>query len=223
MALAEASSKIGRIDDAVSRTIGQERAAFGGANLDGNNQSICSWGQSIQNKINQAAATCNGSNGSGGGGTNCPGGGATPGRHRVGSGAVTGSADHVEVRLTGPGGHTARPHLTADLVHARGASVVAITASQSPLARKADLALIVDHVEDSATHVPMISRILHLLMVDILVVGVTLRRGTDSLPVLGNDASVAMDEARPNLPAANRTGLGMSAAGALAHLTSHSK
>jgi len=53
--------------------------ANGGANLDGNNQSICSWGQSIQNKINQAAATCNASNGSGGGGTNCPGGGTTPG------------------------------------------------------------------------------------------------------------------------------------------------
>ena len=105
----------------------------------------------------------------------------------------------------------------------RGATVIAITASQSPLARKADLSLIVDHVEDVATQVPMISRILHLLMVDILVVGVSMRRGADSLPVLGNDASVAMDEARPPLPAANRTGLGMSAAGALAHLTSHSK
>jgi amidohydrolase len=33
-------------------------------------------------------------------------------------GAITGSADHVQVRLTGPGGHTARPHLTADLVYA---------------------------------------------------------------------------------------------------------
>ncbi len=35
-------------------------------------------------------------------------------------GPVTGSADHVHVRLTGPGGHTARPHLTADLVYALG-------------------------------------------------------------------------------------------------------
>lgn len=46
----------------------------GTANLDGNNQSICSWGQSIQNKINQAAATC-----ANGGGTNCPAGSTTPG------------------------------------------------------------------------------------------------------------------------------------------------
>ncbi|MGN8119160.1 hypothetical protein [Labrys sp. 22185] len=30
----------------------------GTANLDGNNQSICSWGGAIQGKINQAAATC---------------------------------------------------------------------------------------------------------------------------------------------------------------------
>jgi glucokinase len=36
----------------------------------------------------------------------------------------------------------------ADKARERGARVLAITASQSPLARKADLALIVDHVED---------------------------------------------------------------------------
>ena len=57
------------------RATGQTLSS-GSANLDGNNQSICSWGQSIQNKINQAAATCNGSNGSG---TNCPGGVSAPG------------------------------------------------------------------------------------------------------------------------------------------------
>ena len=52
---------------------------------------------------------------------------------------------------------------------------VADTANQSPLARKADVALIVDHVEDVATHVPMVSRILHLLVIDILAVGVAMR------------------------------------------------
>ena len=105
---------------------------------------------------------------------------------------------------------------------ARGAPVIAITASQSPLARKVDLALIVDHVEDIATQVPMISRILHLLMVDILVVGVSMRRGTDSLPVIDKDASAAMDESHaPAAPSSQRSGLGISSA--LAHLTSHSK
>lgn len=107
--------------------------------------------------------------------------------------------------------------------HQRGAMVIAITASQSPLARKADLALIVDHVEDVATQVPMISRILHLLMIDILVVGATLRRGVQSLPVLDAAATAFLDEARlPLEETARRTAAGVSAAGALAHLTSHS-
>ena len=64
----------------------------------------------------------------------------------------------------------------ADLARERGAAVVAITASQSPLARKADTVLAVDHVEDASTQVPMVSRILQLLMVDILAVGVAMRR-----------------------------------------------
>ena len=105
----------------------------------------------------------------------------------------------------------------------RGSVVIAITAGQSPLARKADLALIVDHVEDIATQVPMVSRILHLLMIDILVVGVSMRRGNHNLPELGANASVAMDETRPAPAGASRTGLGISAAGDLAQLTSHAR
>jgi acetolactate synthase regulatory subunit len=70
----------------------------------------------------------------------------------------------------------------ADAARSRGAAVVAITASHSPLARKADVALIVDHVEDVATHVPMVSRILHLLVIDILAVGVAMRRAKWRLP-----------------------------------------
>jgi len=46
----------------------------------------------------------------------------------VRSGPLTAAADSVEVRLTGPGGHTARPHLTADLVHALGRVVVDVPA-----------------------------------------------------------------------------------------------
>jgi amidohydrolase len=36
------------------------------------------------------------------------------------TGAITAACDRVEVTLTGPGGHTARPQLTVDLVHALG-------------------------------------------------------------------------------------------------------
>jgi amidohydrolase len=42
----------------------------------------------------------------------------------VRSGPFTAAADKVEVKLKGRGGHTARPHLTADLVHALGRVVV---------------------------------------------------------------------------------------------------
>ena len=42
----------------------------------------------------------------------------------VRSGPFTAAADTVAVKLTGPGGHTARPHLTADLVHALGRVIV---------------------------------------------------------------------------------------------------
>jgi amidohydrolase len=42
----------------------------------------------------------------------------------VRSGPFTAAADTVEVTLSGPGGHTARAHLTADLVHALGRVIV---------------------------------------------------------------------------------------------------
>lgn len=56
-----------------------------------------------------------------------------------------------------------------------GAPVIAITADQSQLAKKADAALVAEHNEHAATHLPMISRVLHLLLIDILVVGVEMR------------------------------------------------
>ena len=118
----------------------------------------------------------------------------------------------------------------ADTARQRGAAVLAITASQSPLARKADVALIVNHVEDVATHVPMVSRILHLLVIDILAVGVAMRHGGDSVAALPQAAAARLDEEDPALtghapaPAtAKPVGPGISAAGALARLTSHSR
>jgi amidohydrolase len=47
------------------------------------------------------------------------------------AGAITGSADQLFVRLTGPGGHTARPHLTADVVYALGKVVTDLPAALS--------------------------------------------------------------------------------------------
>ncbi len=111
------------------------------------------------------------------------------------------------------------PELLAvmEKAQARGASVVAITASQSPLAKKADAALIVDHVEDVETHLPMVSRILHLLIIDILAVGVAMRRNPDAvLELAGNDDDAGKPGTRGAPP-------GVSLASPLARLTSHSR
>lgn len=59
----------------------------------------------------------------------------------------------------------------------RGAKVIAITANQSPLAKRATITISLDHSEDVATQVPMISRVLYLLVIDILAVGVAMRTG----------------------------------------------
>ena len=47
------------------------------------------------------------------------------------TGPITGSADQLHVQLSGPGGHTARPHLTADLVFALGTLVTDLPAALS--------------------------------------------------------------------------------------------
>jgi glucokinase len=62
-----------------------------------------------------------------------------------------------------------------EIIQQRGAALIAITANQSPLARKADVALVAEHNENASTHLPMVSRVLHLLLIDILIVGLELR------------------------------------------------
>ncbi|PKW12643.1 M20 family metallopeptidase [Saccharopolyspora spinosa] len=50
-------------------------------------------------------------------------------------GAITSASDLLELRLSSPGGHTSRPHLTADLVHALGS---VITGLPTLLSRRVD-------------------------------------------------------------------------------------
>jgi len=95
----------------------------------------------------------------------------------------------------------------ADVARGRGALVLAVTAGQSPLARKADLALVVDHAEDVATHLPMIGRILFLLMIDILAVGVAMRRGSDAPAAVRAGSALWPTDPPTEAPAALRTQL----------------
>lgn len=47
------------------------------------------------------------------------------------TGPITAACDQIVVRVAGPGGHTARPHLTADLVYALGKIVTELPAALS--------------------------------------------------------------------------------------------
>jgi glucokinase len=60
-----------------------------------------------------------------------------------------------------------------DKARAAGADVIAISSSQSPLARRASVVLAVDHAEDNISFLAMISRVLQLLLIDIMAVGVS--------------------------------------------------
>lgn len=56
------------------------------------------------------------------------------GRVGLRNGPITAASDLVQVRLTGPGGHTARPQLTADLVYALGRVITEVPGLLSRLA-----------------------------------------------------------------------------------------
>jgi glucokinase len=60
-----------------------------------------------------------------------------------------------------------------DAARHAGADVIAIAPNQSPLAKKATVCLAVNHTEDNATFLSMISRILQLLLIDIMAVGLS--------------------------------------------------
>jgi glucokinase len=65
-----------------------------------------------------------------------------------------------------------------EILRERGVTVIALTLGQTGLARRADIAIVIDHAEDMQTQLPMVSRILHLLVIDIVAVGLAMRRGS---------------------------------------------
>lgn len=74
---------------------------------------------------------------------------------------------------------------STDIARRKGATVIVITASGSPLAHEAQsgphILLAADHPEDADRYSPMVSRLLHLLIIDILTTGVALRLGSATL------------------------------------------
>lgn len=116
---------------------------------------------------------------------------------RLGVSAAAISDGHVQVMsatMLGPGdvavfiSNSGASHElldVAEIVRRRGATSILITASGSPLALTAtgaqQILLAADHPEDYERYSPMVSRLLHLVIVDILSTGVALRLGSAAL------------------------------------------
>ena len=71
-----------------------------------------------------------------------------------------------------------------DIARKRGATTIVITTSGSPLATAGHIHLTADHPESYDRYSPMVSRLLHLLIIDILATTVALRIGETLQPAL---------------------------------------
>ena len=73
---------------------------------------------------------------------------------------------------------------SCDIARKHGATTIVITASGSPLASAGDIHLAADHPEGYERYSPMVSRLLHLMIIDILATSLVLRIGSDKLQPL---------------------------------------
>lgn len=115
---------------------------------------------------------------------------------RLGANAVAYSDAHVQVMaatMLKPGdcavmvsnsGRSRDLIDTAEIARRKGATTIMITASGGPLTQYAHILLAVDHPEDYDRYSPMVSRLLHLTVIDILTTGVALRLGPALRPML---------------------------------------
>ena len=116
---------------------------------------------------------------------------------RLGVNTVAYSDGHMQVMSAstlGPGdcvivisnsGRTRDLMDACDIARKNGATTIVITASGSPLASAGHVHLSADHPESFDKYSPMVSRLLHLMIIDILATCMALRIGGDTLqPIL---------------------------------------
>ncbi len=115
---------------------------------------------------------------------------------RLGINAVAYSDGHMQVMgasLLGPGdclvivsnsGRTRDLMDAADIARKHGATVITITTSGSPLAQAGHIQLAADHPEGYDRYSPMTSRLLHLMVIDIMATCLALRIGGTKLQPL---------------------------------------
>ena len=76
---------------------------------------------------------------------------------------------------------------SCEIAKKNGATTIVVTASGSPLASVGKIHLAADHPESYEKFSPMVSRLLHLMIVDVLATTVALRIGSTQLqPMLRN-------------------------------------
>ena len=115
---------------------------------------------------------------------------------RLGVNAVAYSDGHMQVMsatLLGPGdclvvisnsGRTRDLMDACDIARRNGATTIVITATASPLAAAGHIHLAADHPEGYDRYSPMVSRLLHLMIIDVLATTVALRIGGGRLQPL---------------------------------------
>ena len=118
---------------------------------------------------------------------------------RLGVNTVSYSDGHMQVMSTSmlrPGdclvvisnsGRTRDLMDATDIARQNGATVLTITASGSPLAAAGDIQLAADHPEGYDRYSPMVSRLLHLMIIDILATTVALRLDSEQLQPMLQD------------------------------------
>jgi RpiR family carbohydrate utilization transcriptional regulator len=115
---------------------------------------------------------------------------------RLGINAIAYSDGHMQVMsasLLGPGdcvviisnsGRTRDLMDAADIARKHGATVIVITTSGSPLAQTGHIHLAADHPEGYDRYSPMTSRLMHLMVIDVLATCLALRIGGATLQPL---------------------------------------
>lgn len=115
---------------------------------------------------------------------------------RLGVNAISYSDGHMQVMsatILGPGdcvvvisnsGRTRDLMDACDIARRNGATTIVITATGSPLATAGHIHLAADHPEGYDRYSPMVSRLLHLMIIDVLATTVALRIGGGKLQPL---------------------------------------
>jgi RpiR family transcriptional regulator, carbohydrate utilization regulator len=115
---------------------------------------------------------------------------------RLGVNTIAYSDGHMQVMsatLLGPGdcvvvisnsGRTRDLMDACDIARKNGATTIVMTATGSPLASAGHIHLAADHPEGYDRYSPMVSRLLHLVIIDVLATAVALRIGPRLQPLL---------------------------------------